>query len=146
MHARDRFCDGPTGTQVPARRTDTDHHRPWPHGPTNASNLVSRSGRTHQLKHAGWRPVRDGTGTTWTSPAGQVVHAPAHHHPPDPLPRGTRLRDPDQLAASDGALLRLPSWADDDPPDDSCDGGEPLNRAASATGTTRHGWSDEPPF
>ena len=147
VQARDRFCDGPTGTQVPARRTDTDHHQPWPHGPTAASNLMSRSGRTHQLKHAGWRPVRDGTGTTWTSPAGQVVHAPAHHHPPDPLQPGTALPDPQQLAAADAALLRIPAWADDEPTDDPGNGDKTVSPAASTpTGSTRHGWSDEPPF
>jgi hypothetical protein len=94
VDARDRFCDGPTGTRVPAARTDRDHDTAWPDGPTAAWNLISRAGRTHQLKHAGWRPVRDGAGTTWTSPAGQVIHAPAHHHPPIRPRTGPRRRRP----------------------------------------------------
>lgn len=154
VDARDRFCDGPTGTRVPARRADTDHDRPWPTGPTAAWNLVSRAGRTHQLKHAGWRPVRDGTGTTWTSPAGQVAFAPAHHHPPDPVPPDAALPDPERLHADDDCLLRLPGWAhlDDAVPrrerggQGAPDGGGKDAGAGGTTGATRHGWLDEPPF
>jgi hypothetical protein len=112
VHARDRWCDGPTGTRTPARRTDKDHEQPWPAGPTRPSNLVSRSARTHQLKHAGWTPGRDATGTTWTSPAGQTAHVPRHDHPPPPLPPGVAPPDPDTLAASDRALTRARGQAE----------------------------------
>ena len=51
---RDVFCDGPTGTAVPARRCHRDHNERWPDGPTAAWNLKARGERTHQLKHRGW--------------------------------------------------------------------------------------------
>jgi hypothetical protein len=152
---RDRYCDGPTGAAVPARRTDKDHELPWPLGPTAAWNLTSRSARTHQLKHAGWSATRDGTGTTWTSPGGQVVHVPRHDRPPEPLVPGCPPPDPDDLAQRDAALVRARVWPDDDldvPPET---GGadepateleEPPPTAAAPAGALRHGWSDEPAF
>jgi hypothetical protein len=88
---RDRYCDGPAGTRMPGRRAEKDHEVPWPHGPTVAHNLTARAPRTHQLKHAGWSPVRTRDGTTWTSPAGQVVDVPHHWHPPQRPAPGTRL-------------------------------------------------------
>ena len=140
VEARDRFCDGPTGTAVPAVRADKDHDRPWPHGPTAAWNLVSRAARTHQLKHAGWVPVRDETGTTWTSPAGQVVHTPRFDHPPPPPVPGRSLPDPDELAERDAALTRVREW-----PDSGIDE-EPAAHDAGDTGTPVRGWGDEPAF
>jgi hypothetical protein len=103
---RDRSCDGPTQPRTPASRCDLDHDRAFPHGPTAAWNLVSRSRRAHQLKHAGWHPVRTETGTTWTSPTGQVVRVPAHRRPApgidvDLTGRPVRLPDPDRLHAVD---------------------------------------------
>lgn len=153
VHARDRWCDGPTGSQTPAGRTDTDHHDPWPAGPTRASNLVSRSARTHQLKHAGWSSHREATGTTWTSPAGQTAHTPRHDHPPPPLPPATALPDPDSLAADDRALTRARDRPD---PDHTDQPGTPAVRRAPArepgpvdvTGPTAtlHGWPADPAF
>lgn len=93
VRLRDRYCDGPTGAQVPGRRADLDHKKPWPVGPTTAGNLASRSRRTHVLKHYGWQAADTRDGTTWTSPAGQVVAVPAHRHPPEPGRR--RRREPD---------------------------------------------------
>jgi hypothetical protein len=78
---RDRACDGPTQPRSRRATCDLDHDRPHPHGPTAAWNLVSRSRRTHQLKHYGWTATRSPVGTTWTSPAGQVVAVPAHVRP-----------------------------------------------------------------
>lgn len=144
---RDRSCDGPTGTNSPAARCDQDHDLPWPNGPTAAWNLASRAPRTHQLKHLGWRPVRDARGTTWTSPAGQTSHTPHFHHPPPQLD-GRPLPDPQELAQDDLTLTRARfqphSWEpdDDQPPTSS----EADDREAPRTGATRHGWSDEPPF
>jgi hypothetical protein len=121
VRARDRYCDGPTGTQVTARRTDLDHLLPWPTGPTAAWNLACRAARTHQLKHHGWTAVRDASGTTWTSPAGQVVHVPRFDLPPPAVPPDRAPPDPDTLAAADRALTLAPLWPDqpepmDDPP------------------------------
>ena len=103
---RDRTCDGPTQPRTRASNCDLDHDRAWPHGPTAAWNLVSRSRRAHQLKHAGWTPVRTATGTTWTSPTGQVVEVPAQRRPApgtdrDPEGQSPVLPDPRQLHAVD---------------------------------------------
>lgn len=144
VQARDRFCDGPTGAQVAARRTDTDHDRSWPTGPTAAANLVSRAGRTHQLKHFGWTAVRDGTGTRWTSPAHQVVHSPSWHHPPDP-PTRPDLPSPDDLARSDIALVHPPSWAGRSDLPGHDDDERPTGPALPDV-QAHNGWPDEPPF
>jgi hypothetical protein len=103
---RDRVCDGPTQPRSRASTCDLDHDRPHPAGPTAAWNLVSRSRRTHQLKHYGWTPVRTATATVWTSPAGQVVEVPHHTRPApgadrDRTGRPAVLPDPDGLAAVD---------------------------------------------
>ena len=107
---RDRSCDGPTQPRRRAATCDLDHDRPHPAGPTAAWNLVSRSRRTHQLKHYGWTPIRTATGTIWTSPAGQVVEVPHHRRPapgtdPDRTQRPPTLPDPDRLAALDSSQL-----------------------------------------
>ena len=102
---RDRVCDGPTQPRTRASRCDLDHDRAYPAGPTAAWNLVSRSRRAHQLKHAGWDPVRTADGTTWTSPTGVIVHVPTHRRPAPGVDRepGVRptLPDPDELHAVD---------------------------------------------
>ena len=102
---RDRVCDGPTQPRTRASRCDLDHDRAYPAGPTAAWNLVSRSRRAHQLKHAGWDPVRTATGTTWTSPTGVIVRVPAHRRPAPGVDRDPdlppALPDPDQLHAVD---------------------------------------------
>ena len=47
VRTRDRYCDGPLGTLVPAARSDLDHAGAWPEGPTAAWNLAARpAGRT----------------------------------------------------------------------------------------------------
>jgi hypothetical protein len=145
--ARDRYCDGPTGTQVPARRTDQDHARPWPTGPTAAWNLASRSPRTHQLKHSGWTAVRDAAGTTWTSPAGQVVHVPRFDQPPAPLPPDAALPDPDTLATADRALTRAPAWITAlDEPEVSAPTEHADDTGDRDTTDAGNGWDDEPGF
>jgi hypothetical protein len=134
---RDRFCDGPTGTRVPARRCELDHDTPHPHGPTAAWNLRARSQRTHQLKHYGWTPLRTPTSTLWFSRAGQVIEAPTHTTAPPGVDDADHasLPDPDelheldqhQLTASDhGPRPWVPAderlrtdqriWFDDEPP------------------------------
>lgn len=106
---RDRFCDGPTQPRSRASTCDLDHDRPHPDGPTSAW-LVSRSRRTHLVKHDGWTPIRTAGATLWTSPAGQLVEVP-HHVRPAPGVDTDRTRrpvappDPDQLAAVDSDEL-----------------------------------------
>ena len=106
---RDRFCDGPTQPRTAARHCDLDHTRAHPHGPTAAWNLAARSRRTHQLKHAGWTPLRTARSTLWTSPAGQLVDVP---HPSTAAPgpdldphRQPELPDPDLLVELEQELL-----------------------------------------
>jgi hypothetical protein len=122
---RDVFCDGPTGTRVPAQRCDTDHGQRHPDGPTAAWNLKDRATRTHQLKHNGWTPAATPAGTLWRSPAGQSVFIERHSDPPPLLDPRAQLPDPDQLHHIDTDLTRAPDPVDgapgllpprDDPP------------------------------
>jgi len=73
VRARDLFCRFP-GCDVPAEHCDIDHVRPWPYGPTHASNLNCKC-RTHHIGKTfaeGWhdKQLPDGT-VIWTTPAGQ---------------------------------------------------------------------------
>ena len=139
---RDRTCDGPTQTRTRASTCDLDHDQAWPLGPTAAWNLVSRSRRTHGLKHLGWTPLRTATSTIWTSPAGQVVDVPRAQVPPpgvdhDPTGRPADLPDPDELADLDHQQLTatdddLPPWL-------------PAEPSAPTTWAILDG-SDDPPF
>jgi len=115
VRVRDRFCDGPTGLLWPASRSDLDHGQAHPEGPTAAWNLAARSRRTHRLKHRGWSPVRTVAGTTWFSPAGQVVQAPNHDTPAPEWDDQARLPDPDELHALEAELVRVPTQNDDPP-------------------------------
>ncbi|MEO6206165.1 MAG: DUF222 domain-containing protein [Mycobacteriales bacterium] len=112
---RDGFCDGPTGTRVPAQRSHHDHEQPYPQGPTAAWNLVARADRTHQLKHRGWTPLRTPTSTLWVSPAGQIVEVPRHTGPPPEIDPHAQLPDPNTLADIDAELLRQPDPHDQPP-------------------------------
>jgi hypothetical protein len=87
---RDRGDDGPTGTRARAASCHLDHDEPFPQGPTAAWNLVVRAGRTHQLKHYGWVPLRTPTMTVWTSPAGQLVQVPNQVVAPPGIDRDMR--------------------------------------------------------
>jgi hypothetical protein len=112
---RDMYCDGPTGTRVPAARCHHDHEQPYPAGPTAAWNLIARADRTHQLKHRGWTPLRTATSTLWFSPAGRIVDVPHHTGPPPDLDANADLPDPDLLDQLERELLRPPG-PDDEPP------------------------------
>ena len=118
VEIRDRYCDGPTGTAVPATRCEKDHERPYPDGPTAAWNLVDRATRTHLLKHNGRVPLRTATSTLWFSPAGQVVEVPRRTGPPPDLDGDAELPDPDDLHELEAELLRPPS-PEDRPPTDA---------------------------
>lgn len=109
---RDQFCDGPTGTRVPAQRCDHDHDEPYPDGPTAAWNLKARAARTHQLKHYGWTPLRLTRSTLWFSPAGQIIEVEDEADPPPELDPQAELPDPDELHRVDAAYLDAPTWDD----------------------------------
>ena len=118
---RDRICDGPTQTWVPASRADLDHEKPWPDGPTAAWNLAARGRRSHVLKHHGWTPLRTSTSTIWISPAGQTIEVDRFQFPPpgvdadhDGWLGDVVLPDPDELHALD--LDQLTPRDDDDLP------------------------------
>ncbi len=72
VKARDGRCRFP-GCCVAARFCDLDHVRPWPTGPTTATNLLTLCRRHHRIKQRpGWRLhlAPDGT-ATWTDPTGR---------------------------------------------------------------------------
>ena len=73
VRARDGRCRFP-GCCVAARFCDLDHVRPWPTGPTTATNLLTLCRRHHRIKQRpGWRLhlAPDGT-ATWTDPTGRA--------------------------------------------------------------------------
>ena len=79
-------CRFPTCT-VPAERCDLDHHQPWPHGPTSASNLDPLCRRHHRGKTFAWQAsLRDHDEVDWTMPD-------AHHYRclDDPLSTGAAV-------------------------------------------------------
>ncbi|MBM6405365.1 HNH endonuclease [Phycicoccus sp. CSK15P-2] len=73
VRARDGRCRFP-GCHVSARFCDLDHVRPWPAGPTTASNLACLCRRHHRVKQLqGWSALLHLDATlTWTDPTGRV--------------------------------------------------------------------------
>jgi hypothetical protein len=75
VRMRDLFCRFP-GCDVPADRCDLDHARPWPYGPTHASNLNCKCRLHHLMKTfwigvGGWSDQQRPDGTViWTAPSG----------------------------------------------------------------------------
>lgn len=123
VRLRDRVCDGPTQSWVPAARAHLDHENAWPNGPTAAWNLAARGERTHLLKHNGWTPLRTPTSTIWISPAGQTIEVDRFQFAPPGIDTDhdgwlgdTALPDPDELHALDIDQLTprddgdLPPW------------------------------------
>ncbi|HWG93969.1 MAG TPA: hypothetical protein VNU66_07080, partial [Mycobacteriales bacterium] len=100
------------------------------------------------LKHAGWTAVRDATGTTWTSPAGQTAHHPRHDQPPVPPPPGARLPAPDLIAQRDRSLVAVLEHHDE--PADEEDAPPGLRRTRDASpdpgATLARGWPEDVPF
>jgi hypothetical protein len=58
LEARDRTCVFP-GCGRPARKTDKDHRRPWPAGPTSAGNGECLCRHHHRAKHAVFTVLSD---------------------------------------------------------------------------------------
>jgi len=73
VEAVDGTCRAP-GCTVPASRCDLDHDIPWPHGPTDVSNLTSKHRAHHNAHtHGHWRVGRDGTDSVrWRTKAGRT--------------------------------------------------------------------------
>jgi Domain of unknown function (DUF222) len=73
IRGRDMTCRFP-GCDEPAHLCDVDHTIPYPHGPTQASNLKCLCRKHHLLKtFGGWRDEQHPDGTVvWTSPRGQT--------------------------------------------------------------------------
>ena len=77
--ARHGACVFPTCNRA-AAKSDLDHTRPFPHGPTAARNLAPLCRRHHRLKHEtpwSYRHNDNGT-TTWRAPDGRDYT----NHPP----------------------------------------------------------------
>jgi hypothetical protein len=77
VRMRDLFCRFP-GCTVTADRCDLDHARPWPWGPTHASNLNCKCRPHHLMKTfwtgiGGWadQQLPDAT-VIWTAPSGKT--------------------------------------------------------------------------
>jgi hypothetical protein len=70
LEARDRSCVFP-GCGRPAGKTDKDHRRPWPEGPTSAGNLDCLCRHHHRAKHAVFTVLRDPDGSyVWITRGG----------------------------------------------------------------------------
>jgi hypothetical protein len=104
VRARDAYCRGP----ICRRRAldgHLDHITPYPHGPTNHTNLHGCCGHEHRMKHApGWtvRALPDGR-IQWITPTGHRYHSHPHDyradHDPTPDTARARNRLPKDLAA-----------------------------------------------
>jgi hypothetical protein len=78
LEARDRTCVFP-GCRRPARKTDKDHRRPWPTGPTSPDNLDCLCRHHHRAKHAVFTVLRDPDGDyLWIARGGWEFR----RHPP----------------------------------------------------------------
>ncbi len=89
---REPLCSGP-GCATGSARSDLDHARPWPSGPTAAWNLGPKSRRCHRAKTFSWTVTRSADGVhTWTSPTGRRYTVPAPWRPP-PRRLWTQVRD-----------------------------------------------------
>ena len=71
VRARDGTCRF-FGCTVPATRCDVDHVVPWPHGPTDQTNLACLCRHHHRMKQQpGWQVAMTPDGVlTWTTPLG----------------------------------------------------------------------------
>ncbi|MCV7240505.1 HNH endonuclease signature motif containing protein [Mycolicibacterium celeriflavum] len=102
VRCRDLTCRFP-GCDEPADRCDLDHTIPYPHGPTQASNLKCLCRKHHLLKtFGGWRDEQHPDGTVvWTSRHGQrVTTCPGSKVLFPSLCRPTAPVDPARVAAA----------------------------------------------
>ena len=113
VQARDGTCRFP-GCQRHARFCDLDHVRPWPGGPTAASNLMALCRRHHRIKQRpAWRVqlLPDGR-ARWFFPDGRTVltHPVDHLAATRPflLPTSTSPTDPGSDAPAAQRLRKTP--------------------------------------
>ena len=79
VEAVDGTCRAP-GCTVPAARCDLDHDTPWPHGPTEVTNLTNKHRPHHNLHtHGHWLVRREGDQVRWRTKAGRLYDT----HPKD---------------------------------------------------------------
>src|SRR4051812_24161149 len=72
VEAVDGTCRAP-GCTVSAARCDLDHDIPWPHGPTEVTNLTSKHRPHHNTHtHGHWLVHRAGDRVRWRTKAGRV--------------------------------------------------------------------------
>ena len=103
IRVRDPLCTGP-GCSQGAHRSDLDHGRPWPAGPTAAGNLTPKSRRCHRAKTFSWQVVDHPDGShSWTGPSGRTYRVPAYWPAPPPL---RHYRPDPRLPGPDAELLR----------------------------------------
>ena len=87
VRARDVYCRGP----ICRRRAldgHLDHIEPYPHGPTNQTNLHACCGHEHRMKHTpGWsvRALPNGR-IQWITPTGHRYHSEPYDYRPDDHP------------------------------------------------------------
>jgi hypothetical protein len=83
VKSRDGRCRFP-GCSVNARFCDLDHVRPWPLGPTCASNLLTLCRRHHRVKQAeGWRvAIAEDGAALWVDPLDRRFVTQALDHRP----------------------------------------------------------------
>ena len=133
VRTRDELCTGP-GCAAGSTRSDLDHGRPWPHGPTNAHNVRPHSRRCHRAKTLSWTTTRTPDGALhWTSPTGRTYTVPVLWQPAPDLrptrpaaPPAPPAEQPDSADQWLDALLRdvrrpepapaMPPVVDDTPP------------------------------
>jgi hypothetical protein len=141
VRARDRRCRFP-GCTVAAVFCDLDHVRPWPAGPTTATNLICLCRRHHRVKQRpGWHVTLATDGIAhWTDPTGRTRTT----HPADALTTtvlaggalSTTLKTDDALGTTlktDDALGTTGQTGDTSPP-----------TTATATSPTRTHTPDRP--
>ncbi|HYN68567.1 MAG TPA: hypothetical protein VES93_16920 [Ornithinibacter sp.] len=111
IKARDRRCRFP-GCTIAATFCDLDHVRPWPHGPTHDTNLLTLCRRHHRIKQRpGWNATLAADGVaTWTDPTGRVRTT----HPADALHTSV-LPDVNRARAAPGSTSRARTALPDGP-------------------------------
>ncbi|HET8989049.1 MAG TPA: HNH endonuclease signature motif containing protein [Humibacillus sp.] len=142
VEAVDGTCRAP-GCTVPAARCDLDHDIPWPHGPTDVTNLTSKHRSHHNAHtHGHWRVGRDLEGLVrWRTKAGRTYET----RPKDWLEALRQARAPESaIPGAPGrptALLSLPIATVMATAEGDCGG--PLRRATwrATEPARRSGWS-----